>query len=108
MQANAAPFSGNVTQDILPWTWWLRFVGQWSLININLGKSSDADRERRILEQAGSYGRQLGRISEALEAVVDALLTKEDGSFDRDKLGDKQIAALVDFKELMEEIRKVE
>jgi hypothetical protein len=44
--------------------------GQFGLVNINLGKSADPDLEQRILDDVGSYGRQLGRIGEALE--VDA------------------------------------
>ncbi len=107
MQASALPLSGDVTQDILPWTWWMRFFGQWGLVNINLGRTPDPDGERRILEEVGSYGRQLGRLSDALEAVIGATLTKEDGTFDRDRLSDEQIAALVDFRELLEAVREV-
>ena len=55
------PLSGDVTQSINPWNWFWRSVGgQFGLININLGKSADPDLESQILEDVGSYGRQLG------------------------------------------------
>jgi hypothetical protein len=61
------PLSGNVSQVIDPWTWCLRTVGsQLGLVNINLGKSSDPQLEEEILDDVGSYGRQLGQISDAL------------------------------------------
>src|SRR4051794_37253294 len=53
------PLSGNVTQDILPWTWWMRLVNQWSLVSINLGRTPDPEMERRITGEVASYGRQL-------------------------------------------------
>ena len=107
MRGNYWPLSGDVNQDILPWAWWLRFVGQWGLVNVNLGRTAAPDIERRILDEVGSYGRQLGRISEALQAVVEATLTTEDGKLDRSKLSDEQIAALVDLKELLDAIGEV-
>ena len=44
--------------------------GQFGLINIDLGGAADADLERRILKTVGSYGRQLGRIGDALEVIL--------------------------------------
>jgi hypothetical protein len=55
------PLSGDVHQTLNPWNW---------LININMGKSSDPGLERAILEEVGTYGRQLGRLSEALEVLL--------------------------------------
>ncbi len=104
MRANYWPLSGDVNQELLPWTWWLRFFNQWSLININLGRTATPELERRILDEVGSYGRQLGQISEALQTVVEATLTKEDGTLDRAKLSDEQIAALVELKELVDAV----
>ncbi len=49
-----------------------RAVGsQFGLININLGKSSDPVLEQRILEQVGSYGRQIGQLGDALRVLID-------------------------------------
>ncbi len=106
MKASAWPLSGDVSQSILPWTWMTHATGQWGLVNINLGRTPDPERERRVLDQAGSYGHQLGRLSEALQAVIDALLKNADGTLDRAKLTDDQIAALVRFEELMTAVEK--
>jgi hypothetical protein len=70
------PMSGDVTQTINPWTW----IG----ININPGNSAEPEVERRALDEVGSYGRQLGRIGDALRALVNRardpayVLTAED------------------------------
>ena len=106
MRANYWPLSGDVKQDILPWTWWLRLAGQWGLVNINLGRTAAPDVERQILDEVGSYGRQLGRVSEALQAVIEATLTK-DGQLDRTRLSDDQIAALVGLKDLLDAVEDV-
>jgi hypothetical protein len=65
------PLSGAVTQTINPWTWVQNLFGnQFGLINIDLGKSSDPELERQILEDVGSYGRQLGQIGDALQVLL--------------------------------------
>jgi len=46
------------------------YGGQFGLININLGSTSHPDVERKILDEVGSYGRQLGRIGDALEVIL--------------------------------------
>ena len=66
------PLSGDVTQAINPWSWFLRFVGnQFGLINIDLGKSSDPELEREILDDVGSYGKQIGQLGDALRVLID-------------------------------------
>lgn len=65
------PLSGDVTQTINPWNWFLRTVGnQFGLININLGKTSNPELEERILNDVGTYGRQLGQIGDALAVLL--------------------------------------
>ena len=68
-QFNLAP--ERLWQAINPW-----FAGskddQFGFINIDLGKG-DETTERRILSDVGSYGRQIGRLSEALEVVIELL-----------------------------------
>ena len=65
------PLSGDVTQAINPWTWFLRLSeAQVGLVNINLGRSSDPELERQILEDIGSYGRQLGQLGDALRVLI--------------------------------------
>ena len=61
------PLSGAVT---LPWTWWVRSLGQFGLININETKSGDPALEQKIVHDVASYGRQLGQISDALSTLL--------------------------------------
>lgn len=65
------PLSGDVTQAINPWNWMLSSVGsQFGLININVGKSADPQLEKQILDEVGSYGRQLGRLGDVLGVLL--------------------------------------
>ena len=71
MPALRLPLSGDVTQSINPWTWFFRTVGsQLGLVNINLGRSSDPDLEQEILDDVGTYGKQLGQIGDALRVLL--------------------------------------
>jgi hypothetical protein len=54
------PLSGDVTQTLFPWT---------NALTINLGQSADPAVERDALSVA-SYGRQLGRIGDALIVLL--------------------------------------
>ncbi|BFM09167.1 hypothetical protein [Halioxenophilus aromaticivorans] len=56
----------NLSQSILP-NWGFSFF------NINLGSSSNPEIEQEVLEKVGSYGKQIGRLSEALEVVISKL-----------------------------------
>ncbi len=93
------PLSGDVTQAINPWTWWLRKMGQIGFININLAQSSDPGMEQRIVENVAGYGKQLGRIMEVLEALLAHTTTAEWSAAQRKALGD--------FLELAQEIAAV-
>ena len=64
---------GTLTQPILP-NW------QFHLFNVNLGSSSNPAVEQTVLRDVGSYGRQIGRLAEALELVVrkSGLLERKD------------------------------
>jgi hypothetical protein len=65
------PLSGDVVQSISPFTAWLSPIGsQFGLININLGQSGDPKIEEEVLADVGSYGRQLGRIGDALTVLL--------------------------------------
>jgi hypothetical protein len=94
-----APLSGPVSQAFDFWSGWFESVGQIGLVNIDLGRTPDPDLERRILDEAGSYGRQIGRMSEALEVLLKA--AEENGLLAREKLTDGDIAALHDFREML-------
>ena len=65
------PLSGDVVQSINPWTAFLSPIGsQFGLININLGQSSAPAVEEEVLSDVGSYGKQLGRIGDALIVLL--------------------------------------
>ena len=63
------PLSGDVTQSINPWTW-VWDGNQFGNVTVNLGLSRDPDMERSILQQVGSYGRQIGQITDAVKVLV--------------------------------------
>ncbi|NOT41876.1 MAG: hypothetical protein HOP13_15450 [Alphaproteobacteria bacterium] len=60
-QFRLSPFTGDVMQTINPWTW---------VFNVNLGNSGAPEIERLVLDEVGSYGRQLGRVGDALAVLV--------------------------------------
>jgi hypothetical protein len=96
----SGPFSGGVAQNILPWNWFANVVGnRFSWFTVNLGRSSAPEVEADILENVGSYGRQLGRISDVLEVLVARL--------PRDTLTDDERAAVEDFSAQMREIKRI-
>jgi len=65
------PLSGNVTQSINPWTWLFNTVGsKIGLVNIELGQSSNPAVEEEVLSDVASYGKQLGRIEDALLVLL--------------------------------------
>ena len=65
------PLSGNVTQSINPWNWVFNPTGgQFGLVNIALGQSSNPAVEEEVLTDVASYGKQLGRIEDALLVLL--------------------------------------
>ncbi|MBC2667059.1 hypothetical protein H7F51_16190 [Novosphingobium flavum] len=73
-QFNLAP--QTLMQAINPWTW--NFDGdQIGLVNIAIGETKHPELERDVLEEVGSYGRQIGHIGEALEVLIDHFAGKE-------------------------------
>ena len=72
------PLSGNVTQTINPWNVLFDPVGsQFGLVNINMGNSSNPDIEAEVLSKVASYGKQLGRIGDALAVLLKHFHPKE-------------------------------
>jgi hypothetical protein len=93
------PWSGAVNQNIP-----VNFAFDWShnpfsMFTINLGRSSAPEVESEILDEVGSYGRQLGRIGEALEVLVKRL--------PRAELSPKETEAIEAFSVQMREIAKI-
>jgi hypothetical protein len=66
-QISLAP--NQLLQAINPWTFYQQGA-QFGLINIDLGDTAESDLERKLLDKVGSYGRQLGRIGDALEVIL--------------------------------------
>ena len=94
------PFSGGVALNILPWNWMANLVGnRFSWFTVNLGRSSAPEVEADILNEVGSYGRQLGRIGDVLEVLVNKL--------PRESLSDHERAAVEDFSAQLREIRRI-
>ena len=52
------PLSGDVLQNVNPWSWFMKLTGsQVVLVNVNPGRSADPALEERILDEVGSYAR---------------------------------------------------
>jgi hypothetical protein len=63
------PLSGDVTQSINPFTAFMT-GGQFGLININMGQSSEPKVEQEVMSDVATYGKQLGRIGDALIVLL--------------------------------------
>jgi hypothetical protein len=95
------PLSGNVTQSILPWTWLFNPVGsQVGLVNISLGQSSNPAIEEEVLTDVASYGKQLGRIEDALEILVEHFRPER-------KLTAAEDKAIRDLKSMLKDVAAV-
>jgi|1186.fasta_scaffold77915_2 hypothetical protein len=77
------PLSGDVTQSFNPFQWWGQQAG---FININTTRTDNPALERRIVEQVASYGRQLGRIVDALDVLVSRYDDTDHSAAERDAL----------------------
>jgi len=95
------PLSGNVTQSINPWTMLFNPIGsQVGLVNIEMGQSSQPAVEQQVLEDVGSYGRQIGRIEEALIVLLDHFNPSR-------PLTDQEQRAIGDLRELASQVEKI-
>lgn len=98
-QVSLAP--QELWQAINPMTFYQQGA-QFGLINIDLGQTAQPDLERAVLNKVGSYGRQLGRIGDALEVLIKYALRGEDLSqAERDALNvlRGQLAAVAQLKQ---------
>src|SRR6266850_1518573 len=62
------PLSGDVVQWINPVTWFMS--GNQISANVYLGDSSSPETEAEILDRVGTYGRQLGQITDVLIVLL--------------------------------------
>jgi hypothetical protein len=95
------PLSGDVAQTINPWTAvFSPYGGQFGLVNINLGRSSAPQVEEDVLSDVGSYGKQLGRIGDALLVLLD--------HFHPDReLAEDEARAIEELRRMLGEIAEV-
>jgi hypothetical protein len=80
------PLSGDVPVSVAPWTNLFGSVGnRFSFLNVEVGHSSAPEIEAKVLENVGSYGKQLGRIGDALSVLVDHFEPRKQLSRDEKK-----------------------
>ena len=89
------PLSGDVVQNISPFTAFMSPIGsQFGLINITLGQSSAPEVESEVLSDVGTYGKQIGKIGDALLALIDRM--PKDLGLDRDP-------AIIELKKMLDQ-----
>jgi hypothetical protein len=95
------PLSADVVQAIKPWTPFISPIeSQIGLFNVTIGQSSEPAVEADVLSDVASYGKQLGRIGDALVVLLAHFhpvtpLTKE------------ETAAIDDLKDMLQRIADV-
>ncbi|WP_457797567.1 hypothetical protein [Methylocystis sp. S23] len=57
--------------SVAPWTNFGAVGNHFSFLNVEVGHSSAPEVERKVLENVGSYGKQLGRMGDALRVLLD-------------------------------------
>jgi hypothetical protein len=62
-----APY--KLWQDILPWKFQQQGA-QFGLFNVNIGQTAHPEIEDAILDEVGSYGKQIGRIGDVLQILL--------------------------------------
>jgi hypothetical protein len=93
------PLSGDVVQSINPFTAFMT-GGQFGLVNVNLGQSSEPAVEEEVLSDVATYGKQLGRIGDALIVLLAHF-------HPRKPLNDEETKAIAALKEMLEKIADV-
>jgi len=93
------PLSGDVVQSINPFTAFMT-GGQFGLININMGQSSEPKVEEEVLSDVATYGKQLGRIGDALIVLLAHF-------HPRNPLTAEETEAIAALKELLEKVAEV-
>jgi hypothetical protein len=93
------PLSGDVVQSINPFTAFMT-GGQFGLVNINLGQSSEPKVEEEVLSDVATYGKQLGRIGDALIVLLSHF-------HPHSPLTSEESAAIDALKDMLEKIARV-
>jgi hypothetical protein len=92
------PLSGDVVQWINPVTWLAS--GNQISTNVYLGESSSPETEAEILDRVGTYGRQLGQITDAMVVLLKHLP-------DRESLPRKESDAIKAFEKMANDIADI-
>ena len=101
------PLSGDVVQSINPWTAFMSPMGsQFGLINISLGQSSEPKVEEEVLADVGTYGKQLGRIGDALIVLLEHFHPRKPLSADETKAIDALKAMLDKIADVKEKYKR--
>ena len=85
-------------QAINPWSFYNQGA-QLGFVNINLGQTQHPELEQKLLDEVGSYGKQLGRIGDALEVLIDHARLED--------LSPAEADAIAILKGQLAEVRKV-
>ena len=93
------PLSGDVVQSINPFAAFMT-GGQFGLVNITLGQSSEPKVEAEVLSDVATYGKQLGRIGDALIVLINHFHPRQPLSAD-------EARAIAALKDMLEQIAKV-
>ena len=91
---NVSLAPSRLNQTINPWTLTLG-----SLFTINLGQSSDPALENQILEEVGSYGRQIGQIGDVMKLLLPLI--------DQEKLSEPQKKAIWKLEEQLKGVDRL-
>ena len=65
------PLSGDVPFSVTPWINFGAVGNRFSFLNVDVGSSSAPEVEQQVLQDVGSYGKQLGRMGDALRVLLD-------------------------------------
>ena len=86
-------YSSSSTDLLSPiFKYWTTSSGQYGLVNIRYGESSNAQVEQDIVENVAGYGKQIGKLLEAVVFLAHRLSEK-----DKKILNDKAIEALLEL-----------
>lgn len=94
------PLSGDVIQWINPITWFMS--GNQVTANVYLGESTAPEVEAEILDRIGTYGRQLGQISDAMIVLLKHFPARSNlGPQEREAIDafEKMASAIADIKD---------
>lgn len=93
--------SGDVSQWFEQWNSMFTATGsQVGLINVNFGRSSAPQVEQAVLDEVGSYGKQLGRMGDVLTVLLKHFKPDE-------PLTDDERHAIEDLSVMLREIASV-